>query len=131
MKLQESGEMYLEYILRLSHDKKEIHAKDIADVSGFSKPSVSRAVGLLQKGGYIEISDVSKVITLTDTGCKIAERIYERHIIMQQFFMEVGVSEETAAEDACRIEHFLSDETFDAIKKHLAEEHPEIKFPKA
>ncbi|MBO6229569.1 MAG: metal-dependent transcriptional regulator [Ruminiclostridium sp.] len=118
MNLQESGEMYLETILVLSQKKSDVRSIDICDEMGFSKPSISRAIHLLEDGGYLDI-DNSGFITLTDLGREIAEKIYERHKVLSAFFMAIGVSEETATEDACRIEHVISDETFTAIKKHI------------
>lgn len=125
MKLQESGEMYLETILRLSFDHDKVHAIDISESMGFSKPSVSRAVSLLREGGYISL-DNSKAITLTKSGYEVAAKIYERHVTLSRLFMDLGVSEQTAVDDACRMEHIISDETFDAIKKHIVKEHPGI-----
>lgn len=125
MKLQESGEMYLETILRLSFDHDKVHAIDISEAMGFSKPSVSRAVSLLREGGYISL-DGNKAITLTKTGYEVASKIYERHVTLSRLFMDLGVSEQTALDDACRMEHIVSDETFDAIRKHIVVEHPGI-----
>ncbi len=125
MKLQESGEMYLETILRLSFDHDKVHAIDISEAMGFSKPSVSRAVSLLREGGYISL-DGNKAITLTKTGYEVASKIYERHVTLSRLLMDMGVSEETATEDACRMEHIISDETFAAMKKHIVKEHPGI-----
>lgn len=125
MKLQESGEMYLETILRLSFDHDKVHAIDISEAMGFSKPSVSRAVSLLREGGYISL-DGNKAITLTKAGYEVAAKIYERHVTLSRLFMDMGVSEETAVEDACKMEHIISDETFDAMKKHIVKEHPGI-----
>ena len=118
MTIQESAEMYLETILILSKETEFVRSVDIADRMGFSKPSVSRAVGLLRKNGYIEVSG-SGAITLTDSGRGIAENIYERHTILTRVLLSLGVSEKTASEDACRIEHYISEETFEAIKQHL------------
>lgn len=125
MKLQESGEMYLEDILRLSMEKKEVRSIDISDFSGYSKPSVSRAVGLLKEGGYIAVDD-GKAITLTAEGAEIARKIYDRHIVLSRLLMKLGVEEKTAIDDACKIEHVISDESFLAIKKHVQEEYPDI-----
>ena len=122
MKLQESGEMYLENILRLSMEKKDVHAIDISEFSGYSKPSVSRAVGLLKHGEYITVDD-NKVIQLTEEGTRVATKIYERHVVLSRLLMDIGVSEETAAEDACRMEHVISDETFACIKKVIKDRH--------
>ena len=118
MALLESGEMYLENILVLSGKLPGVRSIDVADRMGFSKPSVSRAVGILKADGYIEV-DKAGLITLTDAGRKIAERIYERHNTIAKGLMLLGVDEKTAQDDACRIEHYISDATFSAIKKHL------------
>ncbi len=118
MNLQESGEMYLETILILSQKKNDVRSIDICEEMGFSKPSISRAIHLLEDGGYLEI-DNSGYITLTDIGREIAEKIYERHKVLTELFTAIGVDEETASEDACRIEHVISDKTFQAIKKHM------------
>lgn len=120
MAIQESGEMYLENILILSKIKNPVRSIDIAERMKFSKPSVSRAVGLLKTNGYIEV-DTLGAITLTELGMKIASNIYERHTILSQVLMSLGVSENTAVEDACKIEHYISEETFEAVKKHLRE----------
>ena len=116
MHIQESGEMYLETILILSKKMEHVRSVDIGEYMGYSKPSVSRAVGLLRNGGFIDV-DNSGHITLTDAGKNHAEKILEKHRILTKILTSIGVSEETAAEDACKIEHVLSDETFDAIKK--------------
>ncbi|MBQ3842827.1 MAG: metal-dependent transcriptional regulator [Ruminiclostridium sp.] len=118
MNLQESGEMYLETILILSEKKNAVRSIDICDEMGFSKPSISRAIHLLEDGGYLEI-DNNGFITLTDIGREVAETIYERHTVLTEVFMSIGVDRETASEDACRIEHVISDKTFQAIKKHI------------
>ena len=118
MKLQESGEMYLETILVLSQAKPEVRSIDIAEYMGYSKPSISRAVNLLKDNDYIDIDDGGH-ITLKPTGREIAEKIYERHNILSKILMALGVSEEAATEDACRIEHVISDESFNALKKHI------------
>lgn len=120
MALQESGEMYLETILVLSHKKDAVRSIDICDYMGYSKPSVSRAVGLLKNGGYIEI-DRDGFITLTDLGHEVAEKIYNRHRVLSAFLVKIGVAPEVASEDACKMEHAISDETYFAIKKHIAE----------
>ena len=117
MKLQESGEMYLETILVLSKKRPVVRSIDISEEMNFSKPSVSRAVKLLKNDGYIEV-DGSGYITLTEAGSAIAGKIYERHTLLSAFLENIGVSKETAAEDACKMEHIISDETFDCIKKH-------------
>lgn len=117
MALLESGENYLESIYRLSKKQTEIHAIDIVNDLGFSKPSVSIALKKLRESGHI-IIDNNSHISLTDKGLKIAEKIYERHNIITNLFISLGVSSNVAEEDACKIEHYLSDETFDALKKH-------------
>ncbi len=118
MRLQESGEMYLETILILSKKSDSVRSIDISEYMGFSKPSVSRAVGLLKEGGYITVSK-DGYIKLTKDGHEIADKIYERHTVITEFLVSLGVSEKNAAEDACKIEHDISDESFGAIKKHL------------
>ena len=118
MHLQESGEMYLETILVLSKSGKNVRSIDIVEYMGYSKPSVSRAVGLLKNGEYITV-DPDGFITLTDAGREIAEKIYERHMIITKFLMELGVDSKVASDDACRIEHHISDESFSAIKRHI------------
>ena len=118
MHLLESGEMYLESILQLSQKQASVRSVDISEYMGYSKPSVSRAVGLLKNGGYIVVDDEG-LITLTDAGREIAQKIYERHTVLTQLLTRLGVSPETAALDACKIEHNLSDETFEALKKHV------------
>ena len=118
MALQESGEMYLETILILSRTKSVVRSLDISEHMGYSKPSVSRAVGLLKSGGYIVV-DADNHITLTDAGREVAEKIYNRHTILTRLLVSLGVSPETAAADACKMEHILSDETFEAMKKHM------------
>lgn len=120
MRLQESGEMYLETILVLSKDKQLVRAVDIGEHLGYSKPSVSRAMGLLKSGGYITVAENGHVC-LTDTGREVAERIYERHTLLTRALCSLGVGEEIAAEDACRMEHIISEESFQAIKQHFAE----------
>ena len=118
MALYESGEMYLETIYILAQRGEAVRSVDVGEYMGFSKPSVSRAVGLLKKDGLISV-DGKGGITLTDAGAEIAKRIYERHRILTQLFQNLGVDEKTAARDACRIEHYISDATFAAIKKHM------------
>ena len=118
MRIQESGEMYLETIHVLSKTKKTVRSVDVAEHMGYSKPSISRAMGLLKNGGFIEIAP-DGAITLTDTGIAVAEKIYERHTLLTRLLVTLGVSEETALEDACKLEHAISDESFEAIKKHM------------
>ena len=120
MKLQESGEMYLETILILSQKKGTVRSVDISEYMNYSKPSVSRAMGLLRNGGYIRV-DKNGYITLTEDGQYVANRTYERHRLLSSFFMKLGVDEEIATEDACRIEHCISDETFSALKQYISE----------
>ena len=120
MAIQESGEMYLETILVLSKKDAPVRSLDVANEMGFSKPSVSRAMGILKTDGYIEMDEKSH-ITLTDKGLKVAKRIYERHILLTELLTSIGVDKKTAEEDACRVEHVISDKTFKAIKKHLKE----------
>lgn len=120
MPMQESGEMYLETILILSKDHERVRSVDVAERMGYSKPSVSRAVGLLKKSGHILV-DGTGAITLTPSGREIAEAIYERHTVIATVLMDLGVSEKTAAEDACKVEHYISEETFEAIKKHISD----------
>ena len=117
MSVLESGENYLEAILMISREKKEIHAIDIVNNLGFSKPSVSIMLKKLKDEGYIEI-DSDQHIHLLPSGLKIAEKILERHEVLTALLIKLGVDEKTAEEDACKIEHDLSDQTFDAIKKY-------------
>ena len=118
MQIQESGEMYLETILILSQKLQHVRSVDIGEYMGYSKPSVSRAVGLLKNGGYITV-DENGYISLTENGLLEAEKIYERHGVISKILIELGVSEKTATEDACKIEHVISDESIEAIKKYL------------
>ncbi len=117
MHLQESGEMYLETIFALNKTHPPVRAIDISERMGYSKPSVSRAMGLLKGGGFILVDDNGH-ITLTADGQAVAEKIYERHTLLTDFLVQLGVDRDTAAEDACRIEHVISDTSFKAIKKH-------------
>lgn len=117
MQLQESGEMYLESIFVLSRKSTHIRAIDVCEYMGYSKPSVSRALGLLKDGGYV-VSDKNGYLFLTDAGKEVAEKIYDRHTQICAFLEMIGVSHETASEDACKIEHVISDESLNAIKKH-------------
>lgn len=118
MRLQESGQMYLESIYVLSKKLNGVRSIDISEYMGYSKPSVSRAVSLLKSGGYI-VMDEENFITLTDSGLEIAEKIYQRHTLLSDLLIRLGVPAEIAAEDACRMEHTISDETFEAIRKHV------------
>ena len=118
MHLQESGEMYLETIYILTKKNHDVRSLDVAEYMNFSKPSVSRAVGLLKQGGYITV-DPDGYLHLTDLGEQIATKIYERHTLLTEFLMRLGVDQETAADDACKIEHDISDKSFKAIKRHV------------
>ena len=118
MRLQESGEMYLETILILSKSQNSVRSVDVGEYMGFSKPSVSRAVGLLRQGGFVEMRPDGELV-LTPVGMETAEKIYERHTVLTQVLTQLGVPEDVASVDACRMEHCISDTTFDAIKKHL------------
>ncbi|MBQ6442949.1 MAG: metal-dependent transcriptional regulator [Lachnospiraceae bacterium] len=118
MALQESGEMYLEAIYVLSQESSAVRGIDIGDYLGYSKPSVSRALGVLRDEGLVKKDD-DGFVKLTEAGAILAKRIYERHTVLTQMFINLGVDEETASEDACRVEHYISDKTFDAIKAHM------------
>lgn len=118
MRLQESAEMYLETIYVLIEKTGAVRSIDVAEYMGYSKPSVSRAVGLLKQGGYITMA-ADGYLSLTDEGRSAAKKIFERHTVLSQFLMRVGVSSEMAAKDACKMEHVISDETLCAIKKYM------------
>lgn len=118
MNLQESGEMYLESILVLSKKKDRVRSIDVVEYMGFSKPSVSRAIGLLRGGGYVNM-DTDGSLSLTEAGLEVASKIYERHSLLSSFLVSLGVSEKTADADACKLEHHVSDESFAAIKKYV------------
>ena len=118
MSLHESAEMYLETIFVLSQRSTNVRSVDIAEHMSYSKPSISRAVGLLKQGGYVVV-DADGFITLTESGLAVARKIFERHTVVTQLLIRLGVGAETAAEDACKIEHVISDETFEAVKKYL------------
>ena len=117
MHLQESGEMYLETIYILTKKNHDVRSLDVAEYMNFSKPSVSRAVGLLKQGEYITV-DQEGYLHLTAMGEEIAAKIYERHTLLTEFLIQLGVDQETAAADACKIEHDISDKSFEAIKNH-------------
>ncbi len=121
--IQESGEMYLETIYILSEKTGAVRSIDVGEYMGYSKPSVSRAVGILKKGGYL-LMDKDGYLTLTESGLAVAKKIYERHTLLTDFLIRLGVNEKTAVEDACKIEHDISDETFDALKKHAKMHSP-------
>ncbi|MBR5358502.1 MAG: metal-dependent transcriptional regulator [Clostridiales bacterium] len=129
MELKESGEMYLETIYILSKELENVRSLDVARYMKFSKPSVSRAMGLLRNSRYIAV-DEKGYISLTNSGLEIAEKIYERHIVITKLLTDIGVDPETAAEDACRIEHVISDESFNAIKTHLPKQGKKSKSGK-
>ena len=118
MALQESGEMYLETIYVLSQNRTNVRAIDIGEEMGYSRPSVSRALHVLKDEGLVK-NDEYGFVKLTEAGKVLAKRIYERHTVLTQLLKNIGVDEKIAAEDACRIEHYISDETFDAIKAHM------------
>ena len=118
MALHESAEMYLETIYELSQKQPYVRSIDVAETMGYSKPSVSRAVGLLKQGGYVVV-DEDGFLVLTEEGRNMAEKIFARHTVVSKLLISMGVSEKTAAEDACKIEHVISDETYDAIKAYL------------
>ena len=118
MSIHESGEMYLESIHVLLSKNQSVRSVDVSEYMGYSKPSVCRAVGLLKKGGYILV-DKDGYITLTEAGRTLAEKIYERHNVLSNLLIRLGVDPVIAAEDACRLEHAISDESFQAIKKHV------------
>ncbi len=118
MSLLESGEMYLETIYILSQKSNAVRGIDIGEHLGYSKPSVSRGLGLLKDAGLV-VKDKDGYIKLTEAGEKIAKTIYERHTVLSKLFMDLGVDEATATEDACRIEHYISETTFEAIKAHI------------
>ena len=118
MNLQESGQMYLETIYILSKEGKSVRSIDVCEYMGYSKPSVSRAVGLLKQGGYV-VADADGFLSLTDEGKRVAEKMYERHTILTRFFVSLGIDEEAASEDACKIEHDISDKSFEAIKNFV------------
>ena len=120
MALQESGEMYLETLYILTGKSSAVRSIDVGEYMGFSKPSVSRAIGLLRENGYVT-SDRDGFLSLTDEGREIAAKIYERHTMLTEFLMKLGVDERTAAEDACKMEHDISDQSFEAIKNHAGE----------
>lgn len=120
MHLQESGEMYLETIYILTKKNHDVRSLDVAEYMNFSKPSVSRAVGLLKQGEYITV-DQEGYLHLTAMGEEIAAKIYERHMLLTEFLMRLGVDRETASADACKIEHDISDKSFEAIKRHVDE----------
>lgn len=118
MALHESAEMYLETIYQLSQTSASVRSIDVAEYMGYSKPSISRAVGLLKQGGYLTVDEDGSLI-LTESGLAVAMKIYERHTVLTKLLVAMGVDENIAAEDACKVEHVISEETFAAIKKYL------------
>ena len=120
MSVHESGEMYLEAILVLSQSRGFVRSVDVGEYLGYSKPSVSRAMGILRAGDYVQV-DPDGGLILTDTGRAIAEKIFERHTLLSQLLMALGVPEGTAIADACKMEHAISDESFQALKRHMAQ----------
>ena len=118
MALHESAEMYLETIYQLSLQQQSVRSIDVAEHTGYSKPSISRAIGLLKQGGYV-IVDEDGFLQLTDSGLEVAKKVFERHTIVSRFLVKLGVDEETAVEDACKIEHVISNKSFEAIKQHI------------
>ena len=121
MHLLESGEMYLESIYVLSKKGGSVRSIDVCEYLGYSKPSVSRAMGILKKGGYVT-ADKNGYLTLTESGKEIAFKIHERHTLLTEFLIRLGVDEITAAEDACKIEHYISDTSIEAIKKYASKQ---------
>lgn len=120
MHLQESGEMYLETILRLSKENSSVRAIDVGEEMGYSKPSVSRAIGLLKRAGYV-VADKEGHLMLTESGKEVAEKIYERHTLFTRLLITFGVDEAVAVKDACKMEHAISDVSFEAIKKYMSD----------
>jgi len=120
MALYESAEMYLETIYQLSRERGTVRSVDVAESMGYSKPSVSRAVGLLKQGGYL-VMEKDGSLTLTESGLETAQKVYERHTILTSLLTRLGVDPAIAAEDACKMEHVISDETFDAFKRHISQ----------
>ena len=118
MQLQESGEMYLETIYILTERSDNVRSIDVCEHMGFSKPSVSRAVGLLRAGGYINV-DKDGYLSLTEIGREVAIKMFDRHRLLTDFLISLGVDKDVAATDACKIEHHISDESFEALKRHI------------
>ena len=118
MSLHESAEMYLETIYLLGKTQNSVRSIDVAEHMGYSKPSISRAVGLLKNGGYLLVEKDGSLI-LTEEGKAVAQKVFERHTVLSDMLIRLGISQATAIEDACKIEHVISDETFEAIKQHV------------
>ena len=125
MHLQESGQMYLETIYILTSKRSDVRSIDVCEYMGYSKPSVSRAVNLLKNGGFLLV-DKDGYLTLTEEGREVAEKMYERHKVLTDLLMKLGVDEETAVEDACKMEHVISDVSFEALKKYFPKIDPNI-----
>ncbi len=121
MALQESGEMYLETVYILTRESTQVRAIDVAEHMGYSKPSVSRAMGLLKRDGYVTVND-NGFLFLTDTGLQIADKIYKRHKILTEFLVRLGVERSVAVQDACKIEHYISDLSMAALENYLEKE---------
>ena len=121
MALHESAEMYLETIYQLSLERTGVRSVDVAESMGYSKPSVSRAVGLLKQGGYL-LMDKEGFLSLTEKGTATARKVYERHTLLTNVLIRLGVDPVVAAEDACKMEHVISDKTFEAMKRHMGAE---------
>ena len=121
MALHESGEMYLETIYVLLKEKPAVRAIDVGEYMGFSKPSVSRALGLLKESGHV-VTDANGFLSLTESGITVAEKIFERHTILTTLFTELGIDEETASDDACKIEHVISEETYLRLRAYMQEQ---------
>jgi Mn-dependent DtxR family transcriptional regulator len=127
MQIRESAENYLETILIIQKKKGSVRSIDVARHLDFSKPSVSRAMALLKSSGYILV-DSDGLLHLTDSGREIAERIYERHELFTRWLVMLGVNPDTAAEDACKMEHDISAESFEKLKEHILSEHPNFQL---
>ena len=125
MQLKESGEMYLETILILKGRKGFVRSIDVCEEMGYSKPSVSRAVGILRDGGYLTVA-ANGGLELTEAGLEVAQRTYERHTVLSELFIALGVDSKTAEADACKIAHVISNATFDALKRHLREKRNDM-----
>ncbi len=121
MRLQESGQMYLETIYVLSRERATVHSVDVSEHMGYSKPSVSRAISLLRAGGYVDMAEDGS-LSLTPSGVAVAEQIYERHTVLTSLLVRLGVDRTVAAEDACKMEHDISDESLQAIKRFVSTE---------
>ena len=120
MSVHESGEMYMEAVLVLKQKTGFVRSVDVAEYLGYSKPSVSRAMGILRAGNYVQVNPDGG-LALTETGRAVAEKIFERHTLLSQLLMALGVPEGTAIADACKMEHTISDESFQALKRHMAQ----------